>query len=581
MNNGGGTFMKRIIGYMQKYWYIYLLGFISMGLSIFLDMFNPIITGRIIDEVIVAGDKEIFKTLALMLVGITLIRAVAGYAREVLFDYAGVRIMMELRQNMFDHIQSLSYNFFESKNTGELMARIKEDAERVWEGSAFGIMLAVEMIVVLCVASYLMFIISPLLSLITLITLPILGWLALSLERRIGKTYEDISEQNAILNTTAQENIAGVRLVKAFAREKYEIKKFLAKNEGYYKLNYKQAKIWSIFYPRIEFMTSVLPILVITMGGYFVVGDTLTIGELIKFSGYMFMVIWPMRMLGWITNIMAEAFASARKINTVFGFKTEIKNKENGLIKENLEGEIEFENVSLKLNDTDILKDISFSVKPNKTLAIMGSTGSGKSSIINVLTRFYDHSEGSIRIDGEEIADYDLYNLRSHISVVMQDVFLFSDTIEENILFGVFDTTSHEEMLEKSIGAQAHDFIDRMDESYQTVIGEKGIGLSGGQKQRISIARALAKKANILIFDDSTSSLDMETEYRIQHEMEKLENMTKIIIAHRISAVKKADEIIILENGEIVERGTHKQLIKLEGRYYQTYCEQYEGFMVG
>ena len=573
--------MKRILKYMNKYWYIYLFGFITMGISIGLDMFNPIITGRIIDEVIVAGDKSIFKTLALMLVGITLIRAVAGYAKEILFDYAGVRIMIELRQNMFDHIQSLSFNFFESKNTGELMARIKEDAERVWEASAFGIMLVVEMVVVLIVASYLMFMISPLLSVITLITLPVLGWLALKLEKQIGKTYEDISEQNAILNTTAQENIAGVRLVKAFARERHEIKKFLAKNEGYYKLNYKQAKIWSIFYPRIEFMTSVLPILVISLGGYFVVGDSLTIGELIKFSGYMFMVIWPMRMLGWITNIMAEAFASARKIDTVFGCETEIKNKEDGIVKENLKGEIEFENVSLKLNETEILKDISFTVKPNKTLAIMGSTGSGKSSIINILTRFYDHNKGSIKIDGEEIADYDLHNLRSHISVVMQDVFLFSDTIEENILFGVKETTNHDEMIEKSMGAQAHDFIDRMDDSYQTVIGEKGIGLSGGQKQRISIARALAKKGNILIFDDSTSALDMETEYRIQHEIEKLENMTKIIIAHRISAVKKADEIIILEHGQIVERGNHKELIELEGRYYQTYCEQYEGFMAG
>jgi len=211
----------------------------------------------------------------------------------------------------------------------------------------------------------------------------------------------------------------------------------------------------------------------------------------------------------------------------------------------------------------------------------MGATGSGKTSILNTLTRFYDHTEGSITIDGVPIADYDLHNLRSHISVVMQEVFLFSDTIEENILFGVKETTNHDEMIESSMSAQAHEFINRMEGQYQTVIGEKGIGLSGGQKQRISIARAIAKKSNILVFDDATSALDMETEYKIQHEIEQIENVTKIIVAHRISAVKNADEIIVLEHGCIVERGTHQELIQLKGRYYQTYCEQYEGYMAG
>jgi len=291
------------------------------------------------------------------------------------------------------------------------------------------------------------------------------------------------------------------------------------------------------------------------------------------------MVIWPMRMLGWITNVMAEGFASARKIDTVFKYETKIKNKENGFKTDAIEGKIEFDHVSLKLNDTEILKDLSFTIEPNKTLAIMGATGSGKSSIINLLTRFYDYTAGQIKIDDRQLADYDLSNLRSHISVVMQDVFLFSDTIEENILFGVKDTTDHDAMVENSMAAQAHDFIDRMDENYQTVIGEKGIGLSGGQKQRISIARALAKNSGILVFDDSTSALDMETEYRIQEEIDKLDHVTKIIIAHRISAVKKADEIIILEGGAIVERGSHKELLAQKGPYYETYKEQYEGFM--
>lgn len=573
--------MKRLLQLMKRYWWLYLLGLTAMAGGIYLDMHNPIITGRIIDEVIEAGDKTGFKTLILMLVGITVGRAVFGYFKELCFDYAGVSITTNLRQRIFDHIQGLSYNFFDSKNTGELMARIKEDAEKISHSTSFGIMLVVEASVSLVIASVLMFRISPILSLMAFITMPVIAAIALSLEKNIGKTFENISEQNAMLNTTAQENIAGVRLVKAFAREKYEIQKFLERNEGYYKLNFEQSRVWSMFYPRIEFISGILPIMVIAFGGALVIGEDLSIGTLIMFSEYMNMVIWPMRNIGWLSNVMAEALASIKKIDSVLVCHSEIVNKENGIKVEEMEGKVEFSHVSLEVQGTKILDDISFTIEPNKTLAIMGSTGSGKSSIINVMTRFFDHTEGSIKIDGNEIKEYDLYNLRSHISVVMQEVFLFSDTIEENILFGVKETTNHEKMLQSSMSAQAHEFIDRMDDNYQTVIGEKGIGLSGGQKQRISIARALAKKANILIFDDSTSALDMETEYKIQHEIEKLENMTKIIIAHRISAVKKADEIIILENGRIIERGSHDELIRLKGKYYQTYQEQYEGYMAG
>ncbi|WP_461207840.1 ABC transporter ATP-binding protein [Clostridium sp. DL1XJH146] len=577
--------MNRILKYIKKYSWLYLLGFIAMGIGISLDMYNPIITRRIVDEVIVDGNIGLFKTLAFMLIGITVGRAVSGYAKEMLFDYIGVQISTSLRQEIFDHIQSLSYNFFNSKNTGELMARIKEDAEKVWFGVSFGFMLVVELIISIIVATILMVRISPKLSLISFAIVPLLGYLAYSLEKTIGKTYESISEQNAILNTTAQENITGVRLVKAFAREKYEINKFLEKNKNYYKLNVKQSKIWSIFYPRLEFLTNILPILVITLGGTLVIQETLTIGTLIEFSGYMYMVIWPMRLLGWVSNIMAEAFASIKKINTVFNNTSEIENKENGKIIDTLRGDILFQNVSLTIDNTEVLKNINFTISPRKTLAVMGATGSGKSSLINLLTRFVDNTSGNIKIDGVNITDYDLSSLRSHISVVMQDTFLFSDTIQENILFGRNENSKNninnkeDLLISSSISAQAHDFIDRMEKSYETVIGEKGIGLSGGQKQRISIARALAKEAEILIFDDATSALDMETEYQIQKELEAKKDITKIIIAHRISAVKDADEIIILHRGEIVERGTHQSLLDQKGRYYQTYCEQYEGFV--
>ncbi|MBC7959950.1 MAG: ABC transporter ATP-binding protein, partial [Vallitaleaceae bacterium] len=446
-----------------------------------------------------------------------------------------------------------------------------------WYGLSFGLMLSIEVVLSIIFATIFMFQISPRLSILALVTLPIIGFLALRLEKSIGFTFGQISEQNAKLNTIAQENIAGVRLVKAFARERHEINKFLKHNKEYYDLNVHQSRVWSKFNPKLEFLTSILPILLVAFGGAFVIREEMTIGTLIKFSGYMYMIVWPMRNIGWLSNIMAEAGASSKKIALIFDQKSQINNSPNPVTLDKFDGNIEFKNVSFDVGDTEVLKDISFIIKPGKTLAIMGETGSGKSTIMNLLIRFYDKTSGDILINDVKIEDMELKSLRKNISVVMQDTFLFSDTIEENIKFGSKEFITTNDMQDCSKTAESHEFVSRMEEDYQTVIGEKGIGLSGGQKQRISIARALAKNASVLVFDDSTSSLDMETEFRIQRKIEELKDVTKIIIAHRISAVKKADEIIILEKGAIVERGTHKELLSQKGRYYETFMEQYEG----
>lgn len=571
--------MKRVLGYMKKYWYFYLFGIITMLIGITLDLFTPIITGKIIDDVIEGGKTEIFRGLIIALIGITLGRAILGYAKEMLFDIVSSKIVCILRQDLFDHIQNLSFGFFDRKNTGELMSRIKDDADKVWEGINFGLMLVIEMTIYFIISVILMFLISPKLSILAFITMPIIAYLAITLEKQIGATYEKISEQNATLNTTAQENIAGIRLVKAFAREKHETTKFLKHNKGYYKLNMEQAKIWAKFFPFIEMLTNLLPLLVIVFGGALVIGEELTVGTLVKFTGYMYMVVWPMRMFGWLSNLMAEARASAKKIDKVFEEKPDIKNCKCPVILDNPKGKVEFKNVSLDIDGTNILKDIDFIIEPGKTLAVMGATGSGKTSLINLLVRFYDVSKGEILIDNNEIQSIDLTNLRENISLVMQDIFLFSDTIKENIRFGS-ELMAKDIIINSAQSAQAHDFVSNMEKEYDTIIGERGIGLSGGQKQRISIARALAKECSIVVFDDSTSALDMKTEHKIQQEIEKRKNTTKVIIAHRISAVKNADEIIILEDGKIVERGNHNTLMALKGRYYNTFNEQYEGFAV-
>ncbi|MCT4597559.1 MAG: ABC transporter ATP-binding protein/permease [Vallitalea sp.] len=571
--------MKRVLGYMKNYWYYYLFGIITILIGITLDLFTPIITGRIIDDVIEGGQKDIFRGLIMALAGITLGRAILGYAKEMLFDIVSSKIVCILRQDLFDHIQSLSFGFFDRKNTGELMSRIKDDADKVWQGINFGLMLVIEMTIYFIVSVILMFLISAKLSILAFVTMPIIAYLAISLEKQIGDTYEKISEQNATLNTTAQENIAGIRLVKAFAREKHETTKFLKHNKGYYKLNMEQARIWGKFFPFIEMLTNLLPLLVIVFGGALVIGEELTVGTLVKFTGYMYMVVWPMRMFGWLSNLMAEARASAKKIDKVFEEKPDIENCKCPTILDNPKGKVEFKNVSLDLEGTKVLQDIDFIIEPGKTLAVMGATGSGKTSLINLLVRYYDVSEGKILIDNNEIQNIDLTNLRENISLVMQDVFLFSDTIKENISFGS-ELMINDTIVNSAQSAQAHDFISNMEKEYDTIIGERGIGLSGGQKQRISIARALAKECSIIVFDDSTSALDMKTEHKIQQEIEKRKDTTKVIIAHRISAVKNADEIIILEEGKIVERGNHNTLMALKGRYYNTFNEQYEGFAV-
>ncbi|GKX30578.1 ABC transporter [Vallitalea longa] len=572
--------MKRIRKYMKKYWYLYFFGSVALLSSIVLDLFTPMITGTIVDDVIEGGNIDIFKGLIIGLIGITLGRAIFGYIKEIMFDLVGSKIVCELRQDLFDHIQSLSLGFFNRKNTGELMSRIKDDADRVWEGISFGLMLFIEIIIYFIIATIFMFSISAKLSLIAFITLPIIAYMAVLLEKKVGVTYEKISEQNATLNTTAQENIAGIRLVKAFARERHEIKKFFKHNESYYKLNMEQATIWSRFFPGIEMLTNILPILVIVFGGSMVISQDLTIGTLIKFTGYMNMVVWPMRSFGFLSNIMAEANASAKKIDKIFIEIPEIKNVNRPVEIAEPKGKVEFRNVSLELDGKKVLEDINFEITPSKTLAIMGTTGSGKTSIINLLERFYDTTEGEILIDNQEIKDIDLISLRSNISVVMQDVFLFSDTIKENISLGYGQSMANDKVINSAQSAKADDFIKHMEEGYDTIIGERGIGLSGGQKQRISIARALAKECKIIVFDDSTSALDMKTEHKIQKEIDKKSDITKIIVAHRISAVKNADEIIILEDGKIVERGNHASLIKIKGRYYDTLKEQYEGYAV-
>lgn len=568
----------KISKFVLKYWHYYLVAIIAMLLSIGLDMLSPMVIKKIVDDVITDGNTQILMGLIFTMLGIGFARAITQYVKEFLFDKASVTIGSKMRRELFEHIQGLSVSFFDKNNTGELMARVKDDIDKVWNAIGFVGMLAIEAIIYTISVIVCMISISPTLTIVPLIIVPIVGYTAIVLEKKIDTVYDDISEENAKLNTVAQENLAGVRTVKAFSRERYEIKKFKEHNEKYCELNLQQSKTLIKYYPNISFYTRVLLILVVLVGGVLTIDGKITLGDLSAYTQYANAVIWPMEILGWLCNDIASGVASNRKIKKILMEEAEIKNSSNPVAFEDCKGELIFENVSFKIDDKEILTDINFEVKSGKTIGIMGMTGAGKTSIVNMIERFYDVSSGCIKIDGIDIRDISLSDLRKNISVVMQDVFLFSDTIAENISIGSKNVITRDTVLESAKIAKASEFIEKLSSEYDTVIGERGVGLSGGQKQRISIARAIAKNAPILIFDDSTSALDMETEHEIQKEIEALNDVTKIIIAHRISAVKNADEILILNNGKIAERGTHDELMSLKGLYYQTYIAQYANY---
>ncbi len=554
---------------------VYVFGVVSMVIAVLLDMVSPRIIGHIVDDVIVARQIEKLAPLLWGIVGVGVGRCIFQYTKEFCCDWAGSRMGSDIRINLFGKIQGLSANFFDGINSGELMERVRDDVDHIWDMGSYVLILLAQVVLHSTVILAFMFSMNWKLSILPTVAMVIGAVIALKMEKVLDDNWGNIAQENSEMNNTAQENLSAVRIVKSFVREDFEIEKFRKHNTRYRDLRFNQSKLFVRFYPLIQAITHILPCIVFVQGGILAIQDEISVGELTAFIQYSMNIMWPMEMLGWLTQEVASGKASIGRLNKIYAEIPAITQKEDAVTKP-VEGNITFEHVDFKTDkDLDILKDISFDIAKGQTLGIMGATGAGKTSIINLLTRTYDATGGRILLDGIPITDYDLGVLRRSISCVMQDVFLFSDTIDANVKLGQKNSLEDDQVAKAMEKSCAAEFVSKMEEKHNTVIGERGIGLSGGQKQRITIARAFVRNAPVLVLDDSTSALDSETEQEIQKTLAGMEGMTKIIIGHRISAVRRADKIIVLEKGSIAECGTHEELLAKGGLYAETYRTQY------
>lgn len=543
-----------------------------------LNMVNPYLAGRMVDDVMYGKNIEMLWTLVALMVGTTIVRTSVRYGYQIMFEKISQNVIFKMRENLYDRLLQLDFTFYDRTKTGDIMARMTADMEAIRHFTAWTIYMIFENATIFIFAIVFMFTIHPPLAFAILSIAPVIAFFAFRLSRDVKPTFTDIRNQFAKLNSVVQENISGNRVVKAFAKESYEIEKFSVENEAFMDRNLKSAKVWERYLPVLDSLAGVLTVVMILVGGVMVINDSLTIGELVIFNSLIWALNNPLRMAGWLMNDVQRFIASAEKVEELLLTKSKMKNGVEKSTTQEISATVVFDCVYFSYGDGMVLEDVTFEAHPGQTVGIIGPTGSGKSTLVNLLSRFYDTSNGAIKVGGRNVKEWDIHQLRSSMGMVMQDIFLFSDTIEGNIAYGNPNATL-EDVQAAARKAEAHDFITSLPEGYDTIVGERGVGLSGGQKQRIALARALLKDPSILILDDTTSSVDIETEEKIQHTLQTIQqSKTCFIIAHRISSVKEADIILVMNHGKIIEKGNHEELLLKRGYYYHVFQNQYGNF---
>jgi ATP-binding cassette subfamily B protein len=614
-NRSRNETLRRLFGYILGFWQLKVV-LVLIVLTTILDILSPAIIGSIIDMVevmatggtlepgrgiegfafnilapaaswyvAVAGSDPVKGTLLIFSVSLVFIALVTGlfnFVQRYATTIVGQSATFNMRDDMYNSLLEQSFSFYDQQRTGQLMARATGDINMLGRFFQMGVRMLVSSVLLLVLVLYSLVSINLTLTLISVTVIPFVFLATREFSRRIGPLWAAVREQNGVITSVLQENLAGVRVVRGFSREEYEEEKFSTELQGFFDMNITMARIRAFFMPLATFISSIGFVLIIWYGGGQVIAGLLTVGSLVAFYFYLARLMRPVRMIGFMTSMVVRALAAGNRVFDIIDAEVDVHDKEDAAEVSELQGRITLEDVWFSYDgDNMVLKDIDLDVQPGQTVAILGATGSGKSSIINLIPRFYDVSQGSIKLDGTDLRDLKIKSLRGTIGIVRQEPFIFSTTLRENIAYGV-QNASLDDIKEAAKRAKINDFIEGLPDGYNTKVGERGVTLSGGQKQRVAIARALLKNPKILIMDDSTSSVDTQTEYEIQQALDELlEDRTTFIITQRLSSIKKADYIIVLEDGEISEEGTHNQLITNDGIYRKLYETQISGVSEG
>lgn len=569
---------RRIFKWLQPYRNKLILCILLVTLMTALRMVVPYITKSVVNNVLPNRDMPLLVSLSALLIGLTAVRSVMMYMRGMLIENVSQSVVYDLRTGIYRRMQEMPYAFYDENHIGEIMSRMTGDIEGVRMLIVSAVLGVLENLMMFVLALIGMSLMSWQLTLIMLAFCPLIAAVAWQLHRKIRPAHTAVREQNAVLNTRTQENIAGVRLVKAFARETFEKEAFARDNTAVLEGHLRVTRLWSTYFPLLDTIARLaIPVLMVS-GAALMGTGTMDIGTLVGATGFVWMLIAPMRQVATFVNQIANGVVSSEKLIYYLNIGSQIKSPKETIAPIAREGRVTFENVTFQYGDHTVLRDIDLQVEPGQTVAVMGATGMGKTSLVTLLGRYYDVAAGSLTVDGVDVRRQNLQELRKSIGVVMQETFLYSETIFNNIRFGQPSAT-REQVVAAARAAQAEDFILQSPQGYDTVIGERGMGLSGGQKQRIALARAILYDPSILILDDATSAVDMETEAEIQQALQTvLKGRTTFIIAHRISSVRKADQIVMLKDGRIIERGTHRQLLALGGAYAALFHDQTRDF---
>jgi ATP-binding cassette subfamily B multidrug efflux pump len=555
--------LGRAISYLRPYWLVAVGAVASLILVTAASLVIPQIIRWVIDDGITPGYMPVIAASALGLIGVAIVRGVFNFTQGFWSEKASQNVAFDVRNALFDKIQSLSFSYHDRAQTGQLMTRLTSDVEMVRQFTGMGLFQFINALIMILGSAVLLLLMNWRLALIALATIPLMLLLIGRFMMTIRPVFEQVQARLGALNTVLQENLAGVRVVKAFAREPFEASRFQTANQAYLETNLQTVRAFAANFPIIFLIFNLGTLAIVWFGGNMVMSDQLSLGELTAFMTYLNFMIFPMMMIGMLSAMVARAAASARRIFEILDAQSEVTDRPGAAPLPPIRGQVAFEDVSFRYigGEQDTLSHVSFSAEPGQTVAVLGATGSGKSTIINLIPRFYDVTDGRVALDGFDVRDVTLDSLRSQVGIVLQETTLFSGTIRDNIAYGRPEA-GDEEVIEAAKAAQAHEFIVEMPDGYRTRVGERGIGLSGGQRQRIAIARALLIDPHILILDDSTSSVDAETEYQIQQALERLMvGRTSFVIAQRISTVRHADLIIVLDQGRLAATGTHQQLL--------------------